>query len=274
MVFTVRDFYVEGFMSDILKELADYACERVEKAKQIISPEQMKMLAEKQTKRADCSFYEALSQKGMSFICECKQASPSKGIIAEDFPYTEIAKDYEESGAAAISVLTEPKWFLGSLDYLREIRDTVRLPLLRKDFTVDEYMIYEAREAGADAILLIVTLLEEERLKDYIRITRSLGMDALVETHDEEEIRTACRAGADIIGVNNRNLRNFTVDLNNSVRLRSLVPENILFVAESGIRSRENIETLERGNINAVLIGEQLMRSGNRKEMLRSLKGE
>ncbi len=260
-------------MSDILSQLAEHAKERVYAAKQIIPLAEMKQRAADMKTETPHAFKAALKKEGMTFICECKKASPSKGLIAKDFPYLDIAKEYEEAGAGAISVLTEPKWFLGSLDYLRQISETVNIPVLRKDFTVDEYMIYEAKAAGASAVLLIVSILSEAQLKEYLQIVKQLGMDALVEAHDESEVHTAVNAGAEVIGVNNRNLRDFTVDLNNSIRLRNLVPEHILFVAESGIRTRSDIEELEKGKMNGVLIGEQLMRAADKKMMLRELKG-
>ena len=193
--------------------------------------------------------------------------------IYEDFPYLDIAKDYEKAGAAAISVLTEPKWFMGNDEFLKDISSNVGIPCLRKDFTVDEYMIYEAKTLGASAILLICSLLSEEKIKEYIDIADSLGLSALVEAHDEDEIAMAVRAGARIIGVNNRNLKDFTVDVHNSERLRKLVPKEVLFVAESGIKTSEDIDVLRKANVNAVLIGETLMRAENKKKMLDELRG-
>ena len=218
-------------------------------------------------------FEKALAEGDISFICECKKASPSKGLIAEEFPYVEIAREYERAGASCISVLTEPKWFLGSDRYLQEITEAVSIPCIRKDFTVDEYMIYEARLLGASAVLLICALLPEETIREYIGICDSLGLSALVEAHDEEEIAMALRAGARIIGVNNRNLKDFTVDVHNSERLRSLVPPSVLFVAESGIKTAEDIGVLRKAGVNGVLIGETLMRSPDKKAVLDTLKG-
>ena len=209
----------------------------------------------------------------MSFICEVKKASPSKGIIAEDFPYVEIAKDYERSGASAISVLTEPQWFKGENAYLEEISKNVSIPLLRKNFTVCEYQIYEAKLIGASAVLLICSLLDNETIREWIKICDTLGLSALVEAHTEEEVKSAVSAGARIIGVNNRNLRDFTVDITNSIRLRNLVPSEILFVAESGIKTRADVAELENTGVNGVLIGETLMRSKDKKAMLDELKG-
>lgn len=257
----------------ILDEIAKKTKIRVEAAKQKISPEQMKQMAEKEPADTGYPFETALHKQEISFICEVKKASPSKGVIAEEFDHVAIAKEYEKAGANAISVLTEPDYFMGSIEYLREIRKNVSIPLLRKDFIIDEYMIYEAKVAGADVVLLIVALLSEDVLKRYIQIADSLGLSALVEAHDEEEIAIAVRAGARIIGVNNRNLKDFTVDINNGIRLRRNVPEDILFVAESGIKTRTDIEQLEAGKVNAVLIGETFMRSKDKKKMLEELKG-
>lgn len=260
-------------MATILDTIAEYAMQRVAEAKKILPLEEVK----KKALAMDCNtgfpFEKALAANDISFICECKKASPSKGLIAEDFPYLSIAKEYEAAGASCISVLTEPKWFLGSNEYLKEITDAVSIPCIRKDFTVDEYMIYEAKLLGASAVLLICSLLSTDALKKYIEICDQLGLSALVEAHDEEEIASAIKAGARIIGVNNRNLKNFSVDVNNSGRLRSLVPENILFVAESGIKSRADVEALEQAHVDAVLIGETLMRAADKKAMLNELKG-
>ena len=218
-------------------------------------------------------FEQALKKDGMSLICEVKKASPSKGIIAEDFPYVEIAKDYERSGASAISVLTEPQWFKGENAYLEEISKSVSIPLLRKDFTVCEYQIYEAKLIGASAVLLICSLLDTETIRAWIKLCDKLGLSALVEAHTEEEVKSAVSAGARIIGVNSRNLRDFTVDITNSIRLRNLVPSEILFIAESGIKARADVAELENACVNGVLIGETLMRSKNKKAMLDELKG-
>lgn len=221
----------------------------------------------------DFVFEGVLKKAGISFICEVKKASPSKGIIAEDFPYVEIAKEYEAAGADCLSVLTEPKYFLGCDRYLSEIRQAVGIPILRKDFTVDAYQIYQAKVIGADAVLLICSLLDIGFIEECIGICDELGMTALVETHDEEEISRAVKAGARVIGVNNRNLKNFSVDIGNSARLRESVPEGILFVAESGIKSREDVEVFEQEHADAVLVGETLMRSGDKKKMLAYLRG-
>lgn len=214
------------------------------------------------------AFYKTLKAPGISLICEVKKASPSKGLIAEDFPYLEIAKDYEAGGAAAISVLTEPFYFLGSSVYLEEIRKAVSLPLLRKDFIVDEYQIYETKLLGADACLLICAILEDEALREYLETAHSLGLNALVETHNPDEIERALQAGANIIGVNNRNLKDFSVDTGLSASLRRLVPEDVVFVAESGIHSKEQLARLKENGADAALIGETFMRAADRRSMV------
>lgn len=202
-----------------------------------------------------------------------KKASPSKGVIAQDFPYVEIAKDYEEGGASAISVLTEPYWFQGRDSYLQEIRQAVSIPIIRKDFVVDEYMIYEAKLMGADAVLLICAILNDQELKRFFQIADSLGLTALVEAHDQEEVDRALKAGARLIGVNNRDLHTFTVDINNSIRYRQSVPENVLFVSESGIRTKDDIRRLMDNNVNGVLIGETMMRAQDRVAAVREFIG-
>lgn len=253
---------------NILEEIAEKTRERVASCKEQKSLEQVKKEACSMDANTGYPFEQALKKEGISFICEVKKASPSKGLIAEEFRYVEIAKTYEAAGAGAISVLTEPYYFQGANEYLAEIHQEVSLPLLRKDFTVDEYMIYEAKVIGASAVLLICTLLDEAVLKKYIEIADSLGLTALVEAHDETEIEKAVNAGARVIGVNNRDLKTFTVDLKNSIRLRRLVSDEILFVSESGIRTAEDIRELADNHVNAVLIGETLMRAGNVKEVL------
>ena len=246
----------------ILEKIAASTRKRVEERKKEVPLEKMKAQAEAMEKNTGYPFYRALAQKDMSFICEVKKASPS----------LEIAREYERAGASAISCLTEPEFFLGKDQYLKEIAGEVSIPVLRKDFVIDSYQIYEAKTLGASAVLLICSLLGEETLKEYLKIARFLGMTALTEAHDEEEIRQALRAGADVIGVNNRNLKNFTVDVENSLRLRRYIPEGILFVAESGIHSPEDISRMREAGVDAVLIGETLMKSENKKEMLNWLK--
>jgi indole-3-glycerol phosphate synthase len=255
----------------ILDELAAYARERTELSKKKIPTSVIRRMAEEMP-AGNLSFEKALSKDGMSFICECKKASPSKGLIAPIFPYLQIAEEYEEAGADAISVLTEPKWFLGSDEYLREITSKVNIPCLRKDFTVDDYMIYEARILGASAVLLICSILDKEQIKEYISIANSMGMSALVEAHDEAEIEAALYAGARIIGVNNRNLKDFSVDTENSKRLRDLIPKDVLFVSESGVRGAEDVKRLRDIGADAVLIGEALMRSDDKKATLTALR--
>ncbi|MCM1364226.1 MAG: indole-3-glycerol phosphate synthase TrpC [Faecalibacterium sp.] len=259
---------------NILETIADYTKIRVAERKKEVSLDEIKTQALGMNTQTGFPFEKALAQSEITFICECKKASPSKGVIAEEFPYLDIAKDYEKAGAGAISILTEPKWFKGNDTYLKEIAANVGIPCLRKDFTVDEYMIYETKTLGASAVLLICSLLDSNTLSEYIKICDSLGLSALVEAHDESEIESAIKAGARIIGVNNRNLKDFTVDINNSVRLRKLVPDEVLFVAESGIKTAEDIAVLKNANVNAVLIGETLMRSDNKKAMLDSLRGK
>lgn len=228
---------------------------------------------EKTIENNDFYFEKVLKSKEISFICEVKKASPSKGIIAEEFPYLEIAKEYEKSGANAISVLTEPYFFKGEDKFLKEIASEVNIPVLRKDFVIDEYMIYEAKTLGASAVLLICSILNEKTLKKYIKISDSLGLSALVEAHNENEIKMALRAGARIIGVNNRNLKDFTVNINNSINLRKLVPADIIFIAESGIKTSEDIKELRKAHVNAVLVGETLMRSEDKRKALEDLRG-
>ena len=260
---------------NILEKITERTKERIEEEKKIVPLEEVRRQAEeKGIKDQIPAFEQALRAEGLSFICEAKKASPSKGLIAPDFPYVEITRDYEAGGAAAISCLTEPFWFRGSDEYLKEIVQNVSIPVLRKDFTCDEYMIYQAKAMGASAVLLICSVLEDGRLKAYHQLADELGLSALVETHNEEEILRAQKIGAKIIGVNNRNLKDFTVDIHNGIRLREKVPKEILFVAESGIKTRENIVELEKGCVNAVLIGETFMRSENKEQMLQQLKGE
>ena len=254
---------------NILDQIAAKTRERVELLKQMKPLEKVKKEAELLPK-GEFIFEKKLSADGISFICEVKKASPSKGIIAESFPYVEIAEEYEAAGAAAISVLTEPHWFLGADNYLTEISRAVNIPVLRKDFTIDKYQIYEAKAMGAAAALLICALLDEKSLAEYIAVADQLGLSALVEAHDEKEVKFALSAGARIIGVNNRNLKTFEVDLENCVKLRGLVPDNVLFVAESGIKTRADIERLS--GVDAVLIGETLMRSADKKLELDKLR--
>lgn len=259
---------------NILDQLAEYSRLRVAEDKKKISLEEMKNIAiqTKNEKLCDFAFEKALKKAGLSFICECKKASPSKGLIEPNFRYLEIAREYEKAGADCISVLTEPKWFLGSDEYLKEIAKTVSIPCIRKDFTVDEYQIYQAKTLGAAAVLLICSILSEEQLSKYIKICDSLGISALVEIHNEKEAGMAVRAGARIIGVNNRNLKDFTVDTANSRKLRDLIPHDIIFVSESGVKSTDDIRAIREIGADAVLIGETLMRAEDKKKKLDELR--
>lgn len=256
----------------ILDELAGYARERVRQAKQRISEEDLERRAFA-LPRGGFAFEKALGKPGISFICECKRASPSKGLIAPDFPYLQIAAEYEAAGADGISVLTEPKWFLGKDKYLQEIAERVSVPCLRKDFTVDAYMIYEAKLLGASAVLLICSILGEEEIRDFIALCDRLGLSALVEAHDEGEVETALRAGARMIGVNNRNLKDFSVDTENSRRLREQIPPDVLFVSESGVKTARDVERLREIGADAVLVGETLMRAADKRAKLAELRG-
>ena len=260
-------------MANILDTIAESTRKRVADAKEHISAEEMKHRALEMPK-GGFTFEKALKKPDIAFICECKKASPSKGIIAGEFPYLSIAKEYEAAGADCISVLTEPGWFLGSTEYLREIAAAVSIPCIRKDFTVDEYMIYEAKTLGAAAVLLICSLLGEETLREYIGICDTLGLSALVEAHDADEVKKAISAGARVIGVNNRNLKDFSVSTDNAANLRKLVPGNVVFVAESGIKTAEDVETMRKAGADALLIGETLMRAPDKREMLDRLKGK
>lgn len=257
---------------NILEQLAAYARTRVEQAKAVRPLADVKAAALAQPK-GNFAFEKALAQPGVRFICECKRASPSKGLIAPVFPYLDIAKEYAAAGADAISVLTEPKWFLGSDEYLQQIAAAVPVPCLRKDFTVDEYMIYEAKLLGASAVLLICSLLDTETLHQYLGTCDALGLSALVEAHDEQEIASAAAAGARVIGVNNRNLKNFTVDVTNSLALRQKAPPGVLFVAESGITSPSDVSALRAAGVDAVLVGEALMRAPDKAAALAALRG-
>lgn len=255
----------------ILDELAKYSKYRVEEAKKNLDLEEIKKKAESKVK-GEHNFLKALSKEGLNFICEIKKASPSKGIIDEKFDYLSIAKEYEKAGASAVSVLTEPKWFLGSNEIFKEVRNVLGLPMLRKDFTVDEYQIYEAKLLGADAILIIVSITSLENIKKYLEICENMGLDALVETHNEEEIEIALEAGAKIIGVNNRNLKDFSINFDNAKKLREKVPKNIIYVVESGLKDKNDIRDIINLDANAVLIGEAIMRAENKEAFIKDLK--
>lgn len=256
----------------ILDEIAEKTRYRVNECKKQIPLETVRREAEALPNDDDFPFYKALKTPGISFICEAKKASPSKGVIAVDFPYLQIAKEYEEAGASAISCLTEPYYFQGKNEYLQEIAQAVSIPVLRKDFTVDAYMIYEAKLLGAKAVLLICAILDKAELAEYHEIAKSLGLSALVEAHDEAEVAMALDVGARIIGVNNRDLRTFTVDINNSARFRAMVPPDIAFVSESGIKTRDDVKKLVENGTDAVLIGETLMRSKDKKKAIDDLR--
>ncbi|MDE7362925.1 MAG: indole-3-glycerol phosphate synthase TrpC [Oscillospiraceae bacterium] len=257
----------------ILNEIAAKTRGRIAEKTKEIPLSEVRSEAERMPSGNEFPFERALSGGDISFICEVKKASPSKGIIAEDFPYLQIAKDYEAAGAAAISCLTEPFWFKGSDAFLREITQNVKIPVLRKDFTISEYMIYEAKILGASAVLLICSILSEQQLAEYLELAHSLGMSALVEAHDEAEIETAVKIGAKIIGVNNRDLKTFSVDTGNSAQLRGLVPSDRVFVSESGIQTADDVDGLRRIGANAALIGETLMRAPDKKAKLDELRG-
>ena len=269
---------------NILNEIAEKTRERIERDKKEMPREDLineirqkkvqmllNPLIQSETAKTPHSFYQALKKTGMSYICEVKKASPSKGLIAPDFPYLNIAKEYEAAGASAISCLTEPFYFQGSDRYLQEIAGNVNIPVLRKDFTVDEYMIYQAKAFGASAVLLICAILDNVQLKAFGELAQDLGLDALVEAHDEWEVDRALNLEAKIVGVNNRNLHDFTVDMENSVRLRKMAPENTVFVSESGIKTSKDIRILYQNRVDAVLIGENLMRSPDKKAALEEL---
>ena len=262
-------------MKNILEEIAARTRERIAKEKSCIFVSELENRIQEVNKNArqKITFLQALQKDGMSYICEVKKASPSKGLIALDFPYLAIAKEYEQAGASAISCLTEPFYFQGADQYLREISAAVQIPVLRKDFTVDEYMIYQAKSLGASAVLLICAILDDGELRAYRQLAKELGLDALVEAHDEYEVDRALNLGAEIVGVNNRDLRTFQVDMNNSIRLRKMAPDNVVFVSESGIRTSEDIRLFYENKVDAVLIGETLMRSPDKKAALESLNG-
>ncbi|MFP3152881.1 indole-3-glycerol phosphate synthase TrpC [Lachnospiraceae bacterium ZAX-1] len=265
----------------MLEEIADYTRERINEKKKRIPFEEMVDLAQQANAARDLGddgtnepfrFEKALRTSDISFIGEVKKASPTKGIIAEQFPYVQIAKEYEAAGIAAISVLTEPHYFKGSDSYFTQIAKEVSTPLLRKDFTVDPYMIYEAKVMGASAVLLICALLGDE-LTAYLQTAHRLGLSALVETHTKQEIESAVKADARIIGVNNRDLKTFTVDVAVSERLRPYVPKDKIFLSESGIQTPQDIKRLRAIGTDAVLIGETFMRSTDKAAELLKLRG-
>ena len=252
--------------------IAAYARERVAADKAKLPLDELKEKCQEGGPADGAAFLSALQKPGMSFICEVKKASPSKGVIAEDFPYLDIAREYESAGADAMSCLTEPKWFLSSDDIFCDIRREVSTPMIRKDFTVDEYQIYQAKVMGANAVLLICSLLDTRTIARYLGICDALGLAALVETHDEMEIHSAVSAGVKIIGVNNRNLKDFSVDFSNAARLRDLIPPESVYVAESGVTSPEDMAALKKIGADAVLMGEVLMRAKDKKAMLQAMR--
>lgn len=256
----------------MLDEIVLKTKERLAEAKENKSLEELKAEVKQLETSQDFPFKQALSGDEISIIAEVKKASPSKGLIAEDFDYLAIAKEYENAGASAISVLTEPYFFKGSDVYLKEIAENVNIPVLRKDFVIDEYMIWEAKLLGASCVLLIVSILSIVELKKFLDLAHDLGLSAIVETHDGDEIRTAMNVGAEIIGVNNRNLNDFTVDIENSINLRRCVSEDVIFISESGIKTPEDVRKLKENNVDAVLIGETLMKSDDKKAMISELK--
>lgn len=257
----------------VLNEIAERTRQRVEEEKTQVSELEMRQRAETLEKGTGRPLENAFLKEDFSFICEVKKASPSKGIMVEDFPYIQIAREYEAAGAAAISVLTEPYFFLGRDQYLTEISREVKIPILRKDFTIDPYQIYQAKVIGASAVLLICSLLTTDQLKEFTAVAHGLGLSTLVEAHTEEEIAMALESGTEMIGVNNRDLKTFQVDIANSARLRKLVPQHILFVSESGIKTAEDIDRLRENGTDGALIGETLMKSSNKKQMLDQLRG-
>ena len=259
-------------MSTILDTIADYARQRVMQDAKETDIEVLKERCRQAGRGDGAAFEQALRREGMSFICEVKKASPSKGVISPDFPYLDIARAYEAAGADCISCLTEPKWFLGSDDIFREIRATVSIPMIRKDFTVDEYQLYQARLMGANCVLLICALLDTETIQRYLSICEELGLAALVEAHDEVQIASAVSAGARIIGVNNRNLKDFSVDFSNAARLRDLIPPECVYVAESGVTGPADVAAIARIGADAALIGEALMRAGDKKQLLADMR--
>jgi len=255
----------------ILDDIVTKQKERIEKEKKGKNIEVLKHEVLSVSLNKKVSFKDSLKSKDFAFICEIKKASPSKGVIVKDFPYIDIAKEYECSGAAAISVLTEPNFFQGNDKYLYEISKAVDIPVLRKDFIIDEYQIYQAKLIGASAILLICAILDEKILKNFINIATNLKLNCLVETHNEDEIKKALNSGAEIIGINNRDLKTFTVDINTSLKLRKHIPEEKIIISESGIKTAYDIKILKQAGFNGALIGESMMLSKNKKQFLSSL---
>lgn len=256
----------------ILDDIIAKQKERIKKEKEEKSFDVIKREAEEIALLENFVFEDSLKNKDFAFICEIKKASPSKGVIVENFPYIDIAKEYEKAGASAISVLTEPNFFKGNDKYLQEVARTVKIPVLRKDFIIDEYQIYQAKLIGAAAVLLICGVLEEKTLKSFLNTAKSLKLSCLVETHNEDEIKKVLNVGAEIVGINNRDLKTFTVDINTSLKLRKYVPEDKIIISESGIKTAEDIKVLKQAGFNAALIGESMMRSKNKRQFISQLK--
>ncbi len=256
----------------ILDDIIAKQKERIKKEKEEKSFDVIKREAEEIALLENFVFEDSLKNKDFAFICEIKKASPSKGVIVENFPYIDIAKEYEKAGASAISVLTEPNFFKGNDKYLQEVARTVKIPVLRKDFIIDEYQIYQAKLIGAAAVLLICGVLEEKTLKSFLNTAKSLKLSCLVETHSQDEIKKALNVGAEIVGINNRDLKTFTVDINTSLKLRKYVPEDKIIISESGIKTAEDIKVLKQAGFNAALIGESMMRSKNKRQFISQLK--
>ena len=245
-------------MKNILDKIVGHKKEEVERRKKEKPVDSLKKNLDSSTR----DFKSAISASGkMNLIAEIKKASPSAGVIREDFDPVKIAGIYRDSGVSAISVLTDKEFFKGDISYLSSVRESANLPLLRKDFIIDEYQIYESRVSGADAILLIAKILESNELKDFLSIASSLKMDSLVEVHNENELIKALDASSDIIGINNRNLEDFKTDLNNTFSLMDKIPERKTVVSESGIKTKDDINLLKEKGVNAVLIGESFLRS-------------
>ena len=257
----------------IIDDIIESTKERVAQNKKLHPIEKIAAVAFDKPINFDYPFEKALRKPGLSYIMEVKRAIPTKGQITQNFDYKTIAKEYEDIGASAISVVTEPDFFKGDDDFLAEIAKIVKIPVLRNDFIVDEYMVYESKLLGADAIILLCSVLDEITLMRCLNLAERLGMSALVEAHSSMQVKKALRVGAKIIGVNNCDLRTFKVDMKNSVELRSMVGDDIIFVSESGIKTADDIKVLEENNVDAVLIGETLMKSHDKRKTFEILQG-
>ena len=260
---------------NILNQIINETRKTVEEQKLKYPLEKVRELAEQQVTKAEPHrFYKALDSPQIGIIAEVKRASPSKGVICRNFDPVLIADEYGKGGANAISVLTEEKYFQGSITYLSQIAQKVSLPILRKDFIIDNYQIYEAAVNSASAVLLIVAALSEEQIRDYLNLIHTLKMDALVEVHNHNELEKALKTGANIIGINNRDLKTFKTNLQTSIDLVKAIPNGILKVSESGIKSRKDVIQLQDAGFDAVLVGEILMRQTDRTAFLHKLRGE